>query len=171
MKTIISWLTVLSAFCGFGLALPNEARADETVIVTSSPAPARSDYERGPDRTLLYSGVMTLGLTYGVSAVVAFVSDRFSDRNLYIPVAGPWMDLADRGSCHGCAGETTDKFMLVVDGILQGLGALEVVGGLLMGPERSATNTAAAVKPAAFTLRAAPMLGRNSFGVRALASF
>ena len=53
----------------------------------------------GPNRALLHSGVFMLGVPYVASIIVAAGSDHPGDSNLYLPVAGPWMDLGSRGSC------------------------------------------------------------------------
>jgi len=53
------------------------------------------------------------------------------------PRRAPWIDLGDRGSCGGfgqthCGTETAYKFLLVSDGVLQGIGALEIVGAFVL---------------------------------------
>ena len=100
----------------------------------------------GPNRAMLSSGLFTLGVPYVASVVVAAGSDHPGDNNLYIPVAGPWMDLADRGGCGGfgqpsCNAETGYKVLLVADGILQGLGALNIIGAFAF-PETRTTVVA-----------------------------
>ena len=126
----------------------------------------------GPNRALLHSGLFTFGVPYIASVVVASTSDHPGDSNLYIPVVGPWMDLADRGGCGGfgqrsCGGETGYKVLLVADGILQGFGALDIVGAFLF-PESHAVATNAdkprvAVSPA--------VLGRDLYGLTAVGTF
>ena len=63
------------------------AQSHETVTTT------------GPNRELLRGGILALGVPYAASVVVAATSDRSEDKHLYIPVAGPWMDLANRSGC------------------------------------------------------------------------
>lgn len=93
----------------------------------------------GPNRALLHSGVGVLVLSYVPAVVVAATNSRPSDNNLYIPVAGPWMDLSDRGDCRSCNHESLYKTLLVTDGIFQGLGALEIVGSFLF-PETTTVH-------------------------------
>ena len=84
-----------------------------------------------PDASLLSSGAFLLGTTYAASAIVAATSQREADHKLYVPVAGPWMDLMKRERCAGrtaCASETANRVLLVADGVLQGIGALQVLG-------------------------------------------
>lgn len=90
----------------------------------------------GPNRALLHAGVWTLGLSYVPALVVAIESSEAADKNLYVPVAGPWIDLAAR-DCPTCEHETANKALLVTDGIFQGIGALQIVGSLLFVETRS----------------------------------
>jgi hypothetical protein len=113
------------------LATPSAgAQSHETVTST------------GPNRALLHNGILTFTVPYAVSVVVAATSDRSEDKHLYIPVAGPWMDFANRGGCGhagepSCDKETAYKVLLVGNGILQGIGALEVVGSFLFPETRT----------------------------------
>ena len=78
--------------------------------------------------------------SYGASVVAASSasrdnSERGFDR-LYIPVAGPWLALNDRGECpitsSACDDETTTKVLLVADGIFQAAGALAMIDAILV---------------------------------------
>jgi hypothetical protein len=73
------------------------------------------------------------------SAVVAGESDYNPDRALFIPIAGPWVDLSQRGGCpisfSTCNNETLNKVLLVGDGVIQGIGALTIIAAFLV-PER-----------------------------------
>ena len=109
-----------------------------------------------PNVEAIASGLFTLGIPYVASVVVAAQSDHPGDDQLNYPVAGPWLDLANRGACGGrgetnCNTETFNKAMLVGDGVLQGVGALEILGGFLF-PEHhiirlSATVDGVTVRP------------------------
>ena len=81
-------------------------------------------------------------LSYGASVVAGAVSDRDSDKNLFIPVAGPWMDLADRNcDSRPCGGnENVAKAMIITSGIVQGAGVLFGLGSLII-PESTSTTT------------------------------
>src|ERR1044071_10405990 len=93
----------------------------------------------GPNRKLLSSGVWTLGLSYTPALVVAIKSERRGDDYLYYPVVGPWLDLAHR-KCATCGDDSLNQALLVTDGVFQGIGALSIVGSLLL-PERPTTTT------------------------------
>ena len=127
---------ILGAALGLASALgaaPAAAQSRETVTTT------------GPNRDLLRSGLFTLGVPYVASVVVAATSDRTEDKNLYIPVAGPWIDFANRGSCGragepSCELETAYKVLLVGNGVLQGIGALQILGSFVYPETRTVTN-------------------------------
>jgi hypothetical protein len=140
MRRTRTWLQAtltLSAVVG-GLAFAAvPAHADEVVV--------RETIYAGPNRALLWSGVFTAGVPYLASAVVASESGYTPDRSLFIPFAGPWVDLAQRSGCPiaaaSCNGETADKVLLVGDGIFQGIGAITIISAFLF-PERHARRAA-----------------------------
>lgn len=90
----------------------------------------------------LVGGLVLLGLSYGPSAYVGLQAGTSYDRELVIPVAGPWMDLAQRPSCQEpdlmgikppvdpCSFETAARTLLILSGATQGVGALLTVAGL-----------------------------------------
>ena len=87
--------------------------------------------ERTPDPRVLTGGLVLFGITYGPSVVVAARSDVESDRFLYVPVAGPWIDLVRRPDCdtneEHCSKGGATAFTLIGDGILQTAAAALVV--------------------------------------------
>jgi hypothetical protein len=122
-----------AALAGIVTAVPASAQSRETVTTT------------GPNRELLHSGVFALGVPYVASVIVAASSDRSEDKHLYIPVVGPWMDFANRSPCGGiaqpsCDNETAYKVLLVGNGILQSVGALEIIGSFLFPQTRTVTT-------------------------------
>lgn len=136
------------------------AQSHETVTTT------------GPNRALLRSGLFALGVPYLASVIVAASSDRDEDKHLYIPVAGPWMDYANRSGCGGegqpsCDAETAYKVLLIGNGILQGIGALEIVGSFLF-PE---TRTVSSVEPAKRVFVSPYYAGMGNYGLSAFAKF
>lgn len=84
---------------------------------------------------MLASGVVLFGASYGGSVIAASQSDNEHDDRLYVPIAGPWLDLAERGDCNveneACDNETTTKVLLVADGVFQAAGAAMMVGSVL----------------------------------------
>jgi hypothetical protein len=108
--------------------------------------------EKRPNRALLSTGTGIFVLSYGASVVAGAVSDREEDKRLFIPVVGPWMDLAQR-DCSGsaCGGnEDLARAMIVTSGIAQGAGVLLALSSLIVPESTSVTErttTAKAVKP------------------------
>src|SRR5580658_3312246 len=125
----------ISAAVGATVVGASAAQADEVVV--------RESVYGGPNRTLLWSGVFTAGVPYVASTIVGAESSYSPDRALFIPIAGPWVDLAQRGGCpiatSSCDTETFDKVMLVGDGIFQGIGAVTIISSFLF-PERDAVR-------------------------------
>jgi len=162
------------ALCGLlgTLILPiatNSARAQQIVQDRTEAS--------GPNRAMLHSGIWTLGLSYVPAVVVAAESGRHGDKNLYIPVAGPWMDLSARGSCPPnttCSNETTNKVLLAVDGVFQGIGALDIVGAFLFPETRTITAASrdkTQLHVGGLSLRFTPARLQSGYGVSALGSF
>ena len=125
------------------LSLSHASFAADTNVVQAPPttvvaAPGAAEHAPGYTTTnvpLIVTGAVTFGLAYVPAIVIASQSSESADHNLYIPVAGPWMDIASRPSCGGlgpsCNTETLNKVLIGVDGVAQGAGALMTVLGLL----------------------------------------
>jgi len=115
------------------------ARADD-VAVPSAVVVKDESITTGPNRPLLRSGIWILGLSYVPAVIVAAESNRAGDKHLYIPVAGPWMDLASRSNCPmnvTCSNETTNKVLIVADGVFQALGAFNILGAFISPEKRT----------------------------------
>ena len=135
---------------------------------------AERTVEHRPNRSLLSTGTGIFVLSYGSSVIAGAVSDRDSDKRLFIPVVGPWMDLADR-DCNGanpCGGnEDIAKAMIITSGVVQGAGVLMALGSLFI-PESTTvserTTTAKVVKP---EVRVAPVSFAAGAGLGAVGRF
>ena len=140
--------------------------------------------EKRPHSTLLSTGVGLFVIGYGSSVVAGAISNRDEDKNLFIPVVGPWMDLANRDcGSRGCGGnEDLAKAMIVTSGIVQGAGVLMGLRArrrsLLLAlrvkapsssahPHRSTRGTARAARP---SLRAPPDRTRRRGSARSIGS-
>jgi hypothetical protein len=156
------------------------AAAQETTVVpqgtaVTAPAAETTGGYAGPNRALLGTGFVTFAAAYIPAVAVAAGSDLHEDHHLYVPVAGPWLDLANRPMCAAnspaCDNETTNKVLLGVDGAFQGIGALTTLAGFL-APENGTgtmTTTAAAEKP---SVRLSPArMGAGGYGVTAFGDF
>jgi hypothetical protein len=113
---------------------------------STAPAPAPASYAATQpayevvtdpyNAQVFMAGAFVFAASYGASVIVAASSDheRGKDR-LYIPVAGPWLALNDRGDCDetrsSCDHETTAKVLLIADGVFQAAGLIGMVDGVL----------------------------------------
>jgi hypothetical protein len=113
------------------------ATTTTTSAVVSDPTVARESHTEAyvPNPYLLTTGFVLFGGSYITSVVVAAESGNSADQHLYVPIVGPWVDMANRGGCpvgnNSCNNETTNKVLLGVDGALQAIGTLEVIWGFL----------------------------------------
>ena len=130
---------------------------------------AEREYKRTPNRALLSTGTSLFVVSYGASAVTAAISDRDEDKKLFIPVVGPWMDLADRNcDVRGCGGnEDVNKAMLITSGVVQGAGVLLAVSSLFI-PEKVEEKRIGKVKP---EVRVAPVSFAAGGGIGAVGRF
>ena len=146
---------------------------------TTVPAERPREEYGGPNPALLWSGAVMLGVSYGTAAIVGASSTLDADRNLLVPVLGPWIDLADRPHCgslgeRACGDETAAKVGIGIDGIFQGLGALQIAGAFIWPAHHVTTTTtttarAEKVKP---TFRVTPQrFGYGAYGVGAVGTF
>lgn len=129
------------------LAEPVPIPAAPVVVVNQPPAPARRQVLE-PQFEMVYddlnapvftTGAVIFGASYGASVIAASAAsddnrERGFDR-LYIPLAGPWLALSERGDCpiasSACDSETTTKVLLVADGILQAAGVLAMIDAVI----------------------------------------
>src|SRR5262245_49526236 len=98
-------LTALA--CGLAAMFRTAPAHAQSATIPAPPAPVVAERSVLPNPTLLGSGVGTLVLGYAPSVVVGIVSDHKGDDNLFIPVAGPWIDLGKR-NCSGATVLTSD---------------------------------------------------------------
>jgi hypothetical protein len=156
-------------------AAPQLARAQE-VVTTPAPAPVTTERTTseatGPSMMMVGSGVVIFGLSYVPAVIVGATSGLDADRTLFVPIAGPWIDFAQRPGCSGtstCNGENTNKVLLATDGVFQAVGALTVIGGFFT-PAHETTSVRTASSE--LTLHLAPaQLGSGAYGMVATGDF
>jgi hypothetical protein len=110
--------------------------------------------------------LLTTGLSYTPALVVAVNSDRSEDDYLYAPFVGPWLDLGARDG-----GSKVARTLLVVDGVFQTIGALQLIASLMFidggsdvaAADDSSTFTQTAVAPA--------RLSEDGYGLVAVGRF
>ncbi|HEX5098676.1 MAG TPA: hypothetical protein VFV94_04220 [Polyangiaceae bacterium] len=148
------------------------ALAVSTAFVPQAQAQQRVDTVEytGPDRGLLKGGIWTLGLSYAPALVVGIASPLPEDRYLLAPVACPWLDFAKR-DCTSCAHEGWNKALLVTDGLIQGVGALEILGSFMFVEHSTSTRTVSySKKHKPLALHIVPRF-MGSYGLTAIGKF
>jgi len=118
------------------VAVAADAHAEDTVV--------RREVTVSTSAAFVASGTIALSLGYGVATVLAVSSTYDKDRLLFIPIAGPWIDLGLRPP--STTDENWARVGLVVDGVAQLAGLVLVVTGFVM-KSRMPRNVAALVTP------------------------
>ena len=140
------------------------------------PAPAPVAYDLPPPSTrwaLFGTGLAVTGVSYGLAlgAAYAWPDARYSNE-LKIPIAGPWMAIADTG----CPKDEPDcsTVLLVVTAVLTGMDGVLQAGGLGIALESVFLPTASQ-KPrssTAPTVRPVPVVaGRDGVGLGLAGTF
>lgn len=124
------------------------------------------EYVTGPRRRPLRNGLWTLSVMYVTSVVVAVVSPRAVDDYLFIPVAGPWLDLGNRDAGGNGRYELLYKVLLITDGVFQALGAIQIALSLII-PETRLVTVANGQEHVTFAWRAAPLVTQHALGLQA----
>jgi hypothetical protein len=101
------------------LAVPTEARAQPP----RAPAPEEMNNYDLYKEPLFRAGAITFLASYGLSIGFAAGSLDEDNRWLYIPIAGPWVTLADSSDGEG---DASDRWLLAFDGIAQAAGVAMV---------------------------------------------
>jgi hypothetical protein len=178
-----------AAVATVALAWSTTASAEVVAVVQGPPpvpapapaAPAATPEEvvryTTPNRGLIGTGLVTFGLAYAPAAVVAGESSLEADHHLFVPVAGPWLNLAARPPCGAgniaCDTEKANRVLLVVDGVFQGLGVLTTICAFL-SPEREVVTTTPGVAAAGGgpTIHFSPaQMGAGGVGAAAFGTF
>jgi hypothetical protein len=134
-----------------------------------------------PNRAILAGGLIAFAGSYVPSVVVAAANGNSFDNRLYIPIAGPWIDLGQRPGCAGsqfnCSRESGFAGLLIVDGVVQALGAL-ATGLAFVVPERrtrvlsASADRARRSAPQKLAVHVVPArLGQDGYGVAAFGGF
>ncbi|HEY3594642.1 MAG TPA: hypothetical protein VGL13_12235 [Polyangiaceae bacterium] len=147
----------------------------QTTVVAAAPATRETAVvSSGPNAMLLKSGIFVFGIPYGTSVVVGATSSRDEDKDLFIPVVGPWIDFGSRHSCGSignpsCDGETAVKVALAADGIFQAIGAIEIISAFMVHDSTAVVASKDADKPR--VMMAPSRVGGTGYGVAAVGTF
>jgi len=131
--------------------------------------------ETRPNPTLLNTGIGLFILSYGGSVVAAAVSNRDEDKRLFIPIVGPWMNLAQRhcSAANPCgATEDVAKAMIITSGVIQGGGLLMAISSLFI-PETTTVEerTTLSTKRGRPSFRIVPLSYGAGAGIGAVGRF
>jgi hypothetical protein len=122
--------------------------------------------DSAPNRAVIGTGLLAIGVWYVPSVIVGAKSPVASDGSLFVPIAGPWLDLADRPQCGpgsvSCRVETGNQVLLVMDGLFQAWGLTTAIVGIFL-KEHARVATSVSVAPT--------RIGRRGYGLTAFATF
>jgi hypothetical protein len=119
----VSTLRIIGLAIALVAIASGEARAQQVVV-------ERREVPVGAGMPVLGSGTIVAALSTGIALIVATTSPYDADRYLFIPLAGPWIDLANRPP--NSPDETWARVGLVVDGLAQALGLGLIIVGTVM---------------------------------------
>jgi hypothetical protein len=126
---------------------------------------------------VLVGGLVTFGAAYWAALYVGGTSDLTPDHLMLIPLAGPWLSLAERAPCGGerapsCGSDATFRTLMVVDGVAQAAGALIVLAAFLM-PRRNPAPAPGPtpLTPSLFHVSLTPARTGSGWGLAAAAHF
>jgi hypothetical protein len=162
----------------------NSAASSNSAVVSSGAVVAHAGPQRLPKEggrshvrlgaSLLLTGIVTFGLSYGPAAYVASDAKLLADRKLQVPFAGPWLDLASRPACGmsgvNCGNESGYTALLLMDSFFQALSAVEVFAGLVELAQEEPTYKPPKVEEASVRIAPTPF-GAGSYGLSAIGKF
>jgi hypothetical protein len=146
-------------------ALPTGVPAYEPTAYELTPPGAngegRSETRRWPNRPLMLTSTLVFTAAYVPVVLVTAFSQEDSTDNLYIPIAGPWLEIAREPV------NPANTAALAISGVFQGLGALGMVTSLMVPERRTSRWYLLGNKRVAF----APVASRLAYGVSAAGRF
>jgi hypothetical protein len=167
---------VAVATCAVVSICPVVASAEESSTKVSTTRTTAAEYNESasaevettyrPNRPLLLGGAALFVFPYAASVGVAFKNNPQADSQLFVPVAGPWMDLDARTCVFGQRCSTRENVasgLVVASGIAQATGVILMVASLFV-PEH-------AREKASRDVQVAPVALSNGAGVGAFGAF
>ncbi len=160
MTTVTRSLATLLLACVAAVAAAPDAHAQDASTRTSSADRIVNDDV--VNRPLLIVGATLFAGSYLPSLAFATLGDWDTDNALTVPVAGPWMALANPEN------KPLSKVLLINSGVMQGVGVLSMMASLLI-PNYGESTT---VRFGKSDVRMAPtQLARDAYGLGASGSF
>lgn len=128
---------------------PTDDRPKYLPYREGEPAPTGYYLEERARRGPIIAGAIVFGIPYALGLSIAAGAD-FDNQSGYlaIPVAGPWITMAARDECDDdpndydidCAGDSTLRTFLVLDGLMQATGAALFIWGVTSKTHRYVRN-------------------------------
>ena len=119
-----------------------QGEAVGTTTTTSAPyGEVVADEDVGttrPNRPIFFTGAALVVFPYLASVGVAFKNNPHADQQLFVPIAGPWMDLEARPCVFGASCKTSENVasgLVVASGVAQATGLVLVLASLVL-PEK-----------------------------------
>ncbi|HEY2513107.1 MAG TPA: hypothetical protein VGI39_19700 [Polyangiaceae bacterium] len=182
----IGWIPLANAQTTTVTTAPASPPPSQVVVQQPAPTPVatttttaapveREERVSGyaPNRFLLTSGLIVFGIPYTASLVAGATSNLDADHHLFVPLVGPWVDLANRPNCppgsNACDNETTNKVLLGVDGVFQAIGTIEIISAFLSPEHKTVTTVPATAYTPQMTIT--PSRIASGYGVTALAQW
>jgi hypothetical protein len=124
------------------IGLASSMAAAEGEIVDVPPSELHTDrIPTHPNVELLTAGVTGFLVSYAPAFVIASSSDHKGDDRLYIPVAGPWLDILQRWCSEGetvnCGSTPAEIAALSFDGFVQTFSAATILLAVFSPEERT----------------------------------
>lgn len=120
---------------------------------------------RRPNTPLLVTGGLLLVGTYATTAAISGANGPIDDRDLFIPVVGPWINIAERSSDR--PDNTRDTVLIAGSGVLQGVGALMLITSFFV-PE---SVPAARISAGNVKMQVTPTAAAGAGGIGAVGTF
>lgn len=121
--------------------------------------------QRRPNRPIMITGGALLLGTYVTTAALVGANGPVADHDLYIPVVGPWINLADRSTDRG--NNTRDTVLIAGSGVLQGVGAAMLITSFFV-PE---STPSARISAGNVKMQVTPTASYGGAGVGAIGTF
>jgi len=137
------------------------------VLATPREAPTTVYENHRPNKVLMITGASLLVGTYAVTASFAGAGERAADRDLFVPGAGPFMNLANRNCSRGCTTDGRDTALIITSGVLQNIGAtLMIISAFVPNKVAVGQITAGSLK-----MNVAPTASAGGAGLGAIGTF